>query len=90
MYTLEFWQQRASDLYLPANALIDGKPVNAQDGATFAAINPATNKVLAQVTACGQAEVDLAVASARRLSNKAHGRAWPRVSARKCCCAWPS
>lgn len=66
MYTLEFWQQRAADLYLPANALIDGKPVNAQGGATFAAINPATNKVLTQVTACGQAEVDLAVASARR------------------------
>ena len=77
MYTLEFWQQRASDLYLPANALIDGKPVNAQDGATFAAINPATNKVLAQVTACGQAEVDLAVASARRAFEQGP---WPRMA----------
>lgn len=77
MYTLEFWQQRASDLYLPAHALIDGKPVNAQDGATFAAINPATNNVMAQVTACGQAEVDLAVASARRAFE--HGP-WPRMA----------
>ncbi|MEB6589048.1 aldehyde dehydrogenase [Pseudomonas asiatica] len=77
MYTLEFWQQRASDLYLPANALIDGKPVNAQGGATFAAINPATNKVLAQVAACGQAEVDLAVASARRAFEQGP---WPRMA----------
>lgn len=77
MYTLEFWQQRASGLHLPARALIDGKPVNAQDGATFAAINPASNAVLAQVAACGQAEVDLAVASARRAFE--HGP-WPRMA----------
>lgn len=77
MYTLEFWQQRAADLYLPATALIDDKPVNARDGATFAAINPATNGVLAQVTACGQAEVDLAVASARRAFEQGP---WPRMA----------
>ena len=77
MYTLEFWQQRASDLYLPSQALISGKPVNAEDGATFAAINPATHNVMAQVTACGQAEVDLAVASARRAFE--HGP-WPRMA----------
>lgn len=77
MYTLEFWQQRASDLYLPSQALINGKPVNAQDGATFAAINPATNKVLAQVAACGQTEVDLAVASARRAFEQGP---WPRMA----------
>ena len=77
MYTLEFWQQRASDLYLPSQALISGKAVNAQDGATFAAINPATNAVLAQVTACGQAEVDLAVASARRAFEQGP---WPRMA----------
>ncbi|MFG0421836.1 aldehyde dehydrogenase family protein, partial [Pseudomonas sp. zjy_8] len=77
MYTLEFWQQRASDLYLPSQALISGKPVNAQDGATFAAINPATHNVMAQVTACGQAEVDLAVASARRAFEQGP---WPRMA----------
>ena len=90
MYTLEFWQQRASDLYLPSQALINGKPVNAQDGATFAAINPATNNVMAQVAACGHAEVDLAVASARRAFEQGP---WPRMapaSASRCCCAWPS
>ncbi|NOL74640.1 aldehyde dehydrogenase family protein, partial [Klebsiella pneumoniae] len=48
-----------------------------QDGATFAAINPATNNVLAQVAACGHAEVDLAVASARRAFEQGP---WPRMA----------
>lgn len=77
MYTLEFWQQRAADLYLPASALIAGKAVKAQSGATFAAINPATNQVLAQVAACAQADVDLAVASARQAFE--HGP-WARMA----------
>lgn len=77
MYTLEFWQQRAADLYLPASALIAGNAVKAQSGATFAAINPATNQVLAQVAACAQADVDLAVASARQAFE--HGP-WARMA----------
>jgi len=66
MERLEYWQTRAASLRLPDKALIGSQQVSANSGATFAAINPATQQVLAQVAACGQAEVDLAVATARR------------------------
>ena len=66
MERLEYWQTRAASLRLPDKALIGSQQVSANSGATFDAINPATQQVLAQVAACGQAEVDLAVATARR------------------------
>jgi aldehyde dehydrogenase (NAD+) len=46
--------------------LIDGKLVPAQSGRTFQTINPATGKVLAEVAEAGPADIDLAVAAARR------------------------
>jgi len=66
MERLEYWQTRAASLRLLDKALIGSQQVSANSGATFDAINPATQQVLAQVAACGQAEVDLAVATARR------------------------
>ena len=47
-------------------AFIDGGFVPAASGRTFSAVNPATGKVLAEVAACDAADVDLAVAAARR------------------------
>jgi aldehyde dehydrogenase (NAD+) len=44
--------------------LIDGEMVTA--AATLDVINPATEEVIGQVPACGQAELDRAVAAARR------------------------
>ncbi|WP_416769056.1 aldehyde dehydrogenase [Pseudomonas sp. RHF3.3-3] len=66
MNDLDYWQQRAAGLSFCDKALIDGRPVSAADRATFDAINPATHQLLARVASCGQAEVDLAVSSARR------------------------
>ena len=66
MERLDYWQTRAAGLRLLDKALIGSQQVSANSGATFDAINPATQQVLAQVAACGQAEVDLAVATARR------------------------
>lgn len=63
---LGFWQQRAAQQTFIDQALIGGRRVSAQSGTTFDAINPATNQLLARVAACGEVEVDLAVASARR------------------------
>ncbi|MGX1021267.1 gamma-glutamyl-gamma-aminobutyraldehyde dehydrogenase [Pseudomonas sp. Y3 TE3536] len=77
MERLEYWQTRAASLRLPDKALIGGQQVSANSGATFAAINPATQQVLAQVAACGQAEVDLAVATARRAFEQGP---WPRMA----------
>jgi phenylacetaldehyde dehydrogenase len=46
--------------------LIDGQWVQSESGASFNVHNPATGEVLAQVADGGQAEVDAAVAAARR------------------------
>jgi 4-(gamma-glutamylamino)butanal dehydrogenase len=45
--------------------LLGGSIVEADDGATFGVVNPATAEPLAQVAACGPAEIDRAVATAR-------------------------
>lgn len=66
MFDLGYWQQRAARQTFIDQALIGGQRLSAQSGATFDAINPATNQRLARVSACGAAEVDLAVAAARR------------------------
>ncbi|NIY62265.1 aldehyde dehydrogenase [Streptomyces malaysiensis] len=44
---------------------IDGKIVSSLTNETFDSVNPATGQVIASVAACGQADVDAAVASAR-------------------------
>jgi gamma-glutamyl-gamma-aminobutyraldehyde dehydrogenase len=47
-------------------AFIDGRFVDAESGETFATENPANGEVIAQVTSGGPAEIDAAVAAARR------------------------
>jgi gamma-glutamyl-gamma-aminobutyraldehyde dehydrogenase len=55
---------------LPPNvrsqALIDGRFVDAEGGATFDDFDPATGKVLIKVAACSEGDVDRAVRAARR------------------------
>ncbi len=60
------WQDRAARLRFPHQALIDGKPVPAASGKTFATVSPRDGKVLAEVAACDREDVDRAVAAARR------------------------
>jgi phenylacetaldehyde dehydrogenase len=50
----------------PRQALIDGRWQNAQSGKTFDVFNPATEEVIAHCADCGKADVDMAVAAARR------------------------
>ncbi|SRR5579883_921356 len=50
----------------PKQLLIDGKWVNAKSGATFETINPANEEVLALVAEGDKADIDDAVAAARR------------------------
>ena len=66
LHTLEYWQQKAETLALRGQAYIDGAYANAADGATFPATSPIDGRKLADVAACGQADVDRAVAAARR------------------------
>ncbi len=57
---------------------IDGKWVDAESGKTFTTPNPATGEVLAEVAEADKADVDKAVAAARR----AFEGKWSKVSAR--------
>lgn len=66
VYGLGDWQQRARQQAFISQAIIGGRRVAAQSGATFASINPATGQLLANVAACDAAEVDLAVRAARQ------------------------
>lgn len=66
LHTLEYWQQKAETLALRGQAFIDGAYADAADGATFPATSPIDGRRLADVAACGPADVDRAVAAARR------------------------
>ena len=49
-----------------ANMLIDGKLVEAETGKTFENVNPATEEVLGQVADASAADMQRAIAAARR------------------------
>jgi len=80
VYQLNDWQQRAARQTFIDTALIGGRRVAAADGATFASIDPATNRLLANVAACGAAEVDAAVRSARQAFEQGP---WARMAPRE-------
>ncbi|MBI5669695.1 MAG: aldehyde dehydrogenase family protein [Chloroflexi bacterium] len=61
----------------PKRLLIGGEWVDAADGSTFDTVNPANGQVLAQVAAAGEADVNRAVAAARRAFDTG---AWPKMS----------
>lgn len=61
-------------------ALIDGAFVDAENGAVFDNLNPATGKVLTTVAACSASDVDKAVKSARAAFNSG---VWSRMEPRE-------
>lgn len=66
MTNFNSWQRLAKQQTLGQAAWIDGRPYTALSGATFAVINPATNALLAEVSACADADIDTAVRVARK------------------------
>ncbi len=60
------WQAMADGLEIRTRAFIDGRYVDAADGATFDCISPIDGRVLGQVAAGGATDIDRAVAAARR------------------------
>src|SRR5262245_7751251 len=63
----------------PHQMLIDGKWVDAQSGKTFPVEDPATQDVIAHVAEGDEADIDLAVAAARRAFDSGP---WSRTSPR--------
>ena len=65
-YTLDFWRGKASALKFRPQHFIDGAYVPSADGRTFPTINPATGETIAEVSRGGDAEINRAVAVARK------------------------
>ena len=68
--------RRAKELGLPTQHHIDGKD-EAGDGASFAVISPRDGQTLVRVADAREAEVDLAVAAARRAFDTGP---WPHLA----------
>ncbi|MCW4453786.1 aldehyde dehydrogenase [Flavobacterium sp. MXW15] len=60
------WQQQAERLDIQTRAFIDGRYVDAVSGATFDCVSPIDGRVLGAVADGAQADIDRAVAAARR------------------------
>jgi acyl-CoA reductase-like NAD-dependent aldehyde dehydrogenase len=65
---------------MPHQLFINGDFVDARDGATFRTVNPATEEVICDVAAAGEADIDDAVAAAR--AQLAPGSAWQTMKPR--------
>ncbi|MTH79754.1 aldehyde dehydrogenase [Paracoccus aestuariivivens] len=78
-YSRDFWHARAAKLKLRTQHFIDGAYVPSADGRVFETINPATGQPLATVARGGQAEIDRAVAVARKTFRSG---AWSRMAPR--------
>ncbi len=60
------WHERARGLVPEGRAFVDGRYASAVSGATFDCVSPIDGRVIAKVASTGTADVDLAVAAARR------------------------
>ncbi|MFT4161248.1 aldehyde dehydrogenase [Shinella sp.] len=78
-YTLDFWRSKASGLKFRTQHFIDGAYVASADGRTYPTINPATGATIAEVARGGAAEIDRAVAVARKAYRSG---AWSRMDPR--------
>ncbi len=67
------------DLKPSYGLFIDGQFVDTLDGRAFKTVSPASEEVLAEITEAGQADVDRAVAAAR----KAYDKVWSKLPARE-------
>ena len=78
--TREDFHKAAASLKPDTRMLIDGKLVEAKSGKKFETVNPANDQVIAAVPAGDVADVDVAVASARKAFRSG---VWSRMEPRK-------
>jgi acyl-CoA reductase-like NAD-dependent aldehyde dehydrogenase len=77
--TLPEWRARAAKLAYETRHFIDGEFVDSVRGGRFTVVNPATAQPLCEVSAGLAADIDRAVASAKRCF---YSRAWSRMAPR--------
>ncbi|TNE63042.1 MAG: aldehyde dehydrogenase [Alphaproteobacteria bacterium] len=63
---LAYWQDQQKRAGVRTKAFIGGQWQDAASGATFETINPATGQLIANIASCDAADVDRAVAAARK------------------------
>ncbi len=85
---LDGWRELAARLPLPRHAYVGGEWRDAESGRTFTARNPATGKPLTEVAACDTADVDQAVAIARRTFEDGEWRNLPPTERKARMLAW--
>jgi gamma-glutamyl-gamma-aminobutyraldehyde dehydrogenase len=78
-YTHDFWRSKVSSLKFRTQHFIDGAYVASADGRTFPTINPATSGTITEVARGGEAEINRAVAVARKAFKLG---AWSRMDPR--------
>lgn len=66
MHNRDYWQDLLKKQKFIRHSFIEGSPWFAKSGKTYEVINPASNMVLAEVTACQADDVEIAVRSARQ------------------------
>jgi 4-guanidinobutyraldehyde dehydrogenase/NAD-dependent aldehyde dehydrogenase len=74
------WHERARSLAIEGRAFIDGRYVDAASGETFDCVSPLDGRSIARVASTAAADVDRAVAAARR---SFEGGAWSRMAPRE-------
>ena len=74
------WHERARSLAIEGRAFIDGRYVDAVSGETFDCVSPVDGRSIARVASTASADVDRAVAAARR---SFEGGAWSRMAPRE-------
>ena len=75
--TRQAWQALADTLEPETRAFIDGRYVDAADGATFDCLSPIDGRLLGRVADCKAIDIDRAVAAARRSFEAGH---WSRAT----------
>jgi gamma-glutamyl-gamma-aminobutyraldehyde dehydrogenase len=73
------WHEKAAKLVIEGRNFIDGNFLDAKSGAKFDSINPADDSVIAAVARGDAADIDLAVAAARKAFKSG---AWSRLAPR--------
>jgi len=78
-----FWRRRAEQVRFEGRCLIDGKLVESNTGETFNCISPVDGRLLTEVAAGTQADINRAVAAARRAFEDRRWAAQPPASRKR-------
>ncbi len=83
MKSAQQWHAMAAELAIETRAFIGGEFTHSVAGETFPCVNPANGKVIAEISACRQADVDRAVMIARECFESGSWRGKAPVARKK-------